>query len=412
MKKTVWLSTIAWAALSAAGFAQPAEPASDSKTPPAFDVQLLDGKSLKAVTIKSLTRDAVDIEGADGPSSVLLSELEQLRAADAAADEGVSRAVEARLQNGTVLGGDAIRITKRIVEVTTPLGLMSFPVSEVRSLRLAATDEKLTTAWTEISSRESKNDLLVVRKGDALDFVAGVVGDVSEKDVKLLVQKREVTVPRERVFGVVYVAQGTGSRAVCEVQLASGDRLRASEISLAGDQLLATLGSQAKAAVPLRQVTLLDFTLGKVKSLSDLPMTQSQFAKSPLLTAATFAVRTNRTSLGDTLRIGDREFPRGLWLHSGTSAVFRLGRDYRRLTATVGLDSNSHELARVAPSVKLVILGDGQEIYRADVAWDAAAKAVEVDVAGVRELEVRVEPSRDTPGILEHLVLGEPRVIR
>ncbi|HVJ87729.1 MAG TPA: NPCBM/NEW2 domain-containing protein, partial [Caulifigura sp.] len=267
-------------------------------------------------------------------------------------------------------------------------------------------------AWGEMLTRESKQDLLVVRKGDALDFVAGVVGEVSEKDVKLLVGGRQAPVPRERVFGVVYVQQANVPRSLCEVVLGAGDRLRVSEVSLAGDQLVATIGGASRVSIPMTQIEAIDFTLGKVKSLGDLPMTQSQFAKSPLLTASAFEVRKNRNSLGRTLRIGDREFPKGLWMHSGASAVFRLGREYRRLTTTIGIDSNSTELPRIAPKVRVVFNGDGKAIETREVAWNDAPTPIEVDVTGVRELEVRVEPLRETPGVLEHLILGEARVIQ
>jgi hypothetical protein len=123
-------------------------------------------------------------------------------------------------------------------------------------------------------------------------------------------------------------------------------------------------------------------------------------------------VRKNRNSLGRTLRIGDREFPKGLWMHSGASAVFRLGREYRRLTTTIGIDSNSTELPRIAPKVRVVFNGDGKAIETREVAWNDAPTPIEVDVTGVRELEVRVEPLRETPGVLEHLILGEARVIQ
>jgi hypothetical protein len=195
------------------------------------------------------------------------------------------------------------------------------------------------------------------------------------------------------------------------VTLASGDRLRVSGISVAGDKLTLKLGA-AGIAVPLSEVVSLDFTLGKIKALADLPMTQSQFANSPLLTSASFEVRKNRNSLGKTLRIGNREFARGLWMHSGASATFRLGREYRRMTATLGIDSNSTELPRIAPKVKVVFSGDGKTIESREIAWDDEPKAIELDVSGVRELEVRVESPRGTPGILEHLVLGEARVIK
>ncbi|QDT54895.1 NPCBM/NEW2 domain protein [Caulifigura coniformis] len=379
---------------------------------PVFQVERLDGKSLAGATLKSLSPEAVEVDVEGMPETIPLKELEQLRQAATLPAPELPFLPTVILQNGSQLGGSVTKVVQRTVEVVTKWGPLSFPVNDVRSLRLAAADDKLETAWAEMAARETKNDLLVIRKGDALDFVAGVVGEINEKEVKLLVRERAVAVPRERVFGIVYVAQSPARPPLCEVTLASGDRLRITEAGLAGDNLLASIGAAAKASFPLNEIATFDFTLGKVKALADLPMTQSQFARSPLLTSAAFTVRKNRNSLGKPLRIGTREFPRGLWMHSGTVATFRLGREYRRLTATLGIDSNSTELPRIAPRVKVIISGDGKPLDTREVAWNDPPTPLELDVSGIRELEIRVESAREIPGILEHLVLGEARVIQ
>ncbi len=406
MKPLMSLAMLCLLAMLAPAQAQP------EAAGPSFQVEFLDGRSLPSATLKALSAQTAEFD-ADGQSTTApLSDLEQLRRTTAAPEADAPFLPLVTLQNGSQLGGSEITVSKRTAELTTPWGKLAFPIGDVRSLRIAPADEKLESAWAEMTSRDTRNDLLVVRKGDALDFVAGVVGDITEKDIKLLVREREVALPRERAFGVVYVAQTSSTPVVCEATLATGDRLRLAAASLSGDQLVATLGGATKLSIPLLEVQSLDFTQGKVKSLADLPMTQSQFATSPLLTSASFEVRRNRNSLGRVLRIGDREFPRGLWIHSGASAVFRLGREYRRLTATIGLDSSSTELPRIAPRVKVQFLADGQPLETREIAWDHPPAPLELDVTGVRELEVRVEPQREIPGVLEHFVLGEARVIK
>jgi hypothetical protein len=390
-----------------------APPATTQAQPPApvFQVDRLIGDPIPEATLRKVTPEAIELDAGGTATSIPLNELEQLRRVEAPPEPEDPFLPAVVLQNGSQLAASDLKVAQRTLELTTKWGAMSFPITEVRSLRLAAADDKLEAAWQEMTGRETSNDLLVVRKGEALDFVAGVVGDVSAKDVKLLVRGREVAVPRERVFGIVYVAQPVATPPLCEITLAPGDRLRASAVSVADNRLTLKVGA-ASPTIPLADVVTLDFTLGKLKALADLPMTQSQFATTPLLTAASFEVRKNRNSLGKTLRIGDREFPRGLWMHSGAAATFRLGREYRRLTASIGLDSNSTELPRVAPRVKVIFSGDGKTIDSRQVAWDDPPIAIDLDVSGIRELEVRVEPPGDKPGVLEHLVLGDARVIK
>jgi len=408
MKSMMLMAAVCLATLPASLSAQP--PATEP--PPTFQVDRLNGPPVTDATLKSLNGEAVEVEASGATTSVPLNEIEQVRRTEMPPEPDLPFLPVAVLQNGSQIGGTGVKVAKRQVELASKWGPLSFPVGEVRSLRLAPTDEKLEAAWNEMASRDTRNDLLVIRKGDALDFVAGVVGDIDEKEVKLLVRERSLAVPRERVIGIVYVAQPAGEPALCEVIAAAGDRLRASDLSLSGDKVVVSIGSTAKASLPVAEVAAFDFTLGKVKLLADLPMTQSQFQKSPLLTSASFEVRKNRNSLGRTLRIGSQEFPRGLWMHSGSSATFRLGREFRRLTTTIGLDSNSTELPRIAPRVKLIISGDGKILESREVAWDDPPTPLDLDVAGVREIEIRVESPREVPGVLEHLVLGEARVVK
>jgi hypothetical protein len=273
--------------------------------------------------------------------------------------------------------------------------------------------ESVKNTWADLVTRDTRNDLLVIRKGEALEFVGGVVGDISEKDVKLLVRNREVAVPRTQVFGVIYVrAQAAPPPAICEVQTLRGDRLHARNLALSEDALTVSLIDEASLTIPVSDLAAIDFTLGRVKALGDVPMDQKQHAASVILTPSVFEIRKNHTSLGQPLRIGDRDYSRGLWFHSGATGTFRLQRQFQKLTATVGLDANSTELSRVAPEVKLTITGDGKPLFEAQVAWNDAPLPLDLDVSGVRDLEIRVDSLQETPGILEHLDLGDARLIR
>jgi hypothetical protein len=68
-------------------------------------------------------------------------------------------------------------------------------------------------------------------------------------------------------------------------------------------------------------------------------------------------------------------------------------------------------------SVRLVILGDGRTLYDQVVPYAAKAADLDLDVEGVRDLEVRVErlpeiAAKDIFAIQEHLALGNIRLIR
>ncbi len=144
--------------------------------PTAFDVSRLDGSVTRSATLQQLGREGLQVEQEGTKTLIPLAELELARRSSGVPEPDLPFSASVVLQNGSVLGATSVEIARRTVTAVTPFATLSLPVAEVRSLRLAAVDDKLEASWKEIASRETKNDLLVVRKGEVLDFVAGVVG--------------------------------------------------------------------------------------------------------------------------------------------------------------------------------------------------------------------------------------------
>lgn len=101
------------------------------------------------------------------------------------------------------------------------------------------------------------------------------------------------------------------------------------------------------------------------------------------------------------IEIGNEFFPDGLWAHAKALYRFDLGGRWRRFRAWYGL----HDISR--GSVVFVIRGDKRELFRSEVVRDHRARPVEVDVRGVRQLELIVEDAGD--GITSDWgIWGEP----
>ncbi|MBX3442940.1 MAG: NPCBM/NEW2 domain-containing protein [Planctomyces sp.] len=402
----------------AASLLQPVdnEAPSAGETSRTVTVETLDGESISGSGLTKLSSTGIELTGDAGTTAFDLQNVQSVRwsAAEGATASDAAPAVEVSLPDGSRLGATSFQFRQRAAAVETSFGPVRIPGTLLRSVRLAAAVEDLAAAWAEYASRETRNDLLIVRKGEALDFVAGVIGDVTDAQVTLLVRDREVPVPRDRVYGLVFASgeAPAGGAIVSEVQTTDGQRLMAREVSLDGDVLQVRGAGELRAAIPLSQVAALDFTLGKVKSLAELPRAEVQHVESLLLPPSVFAVHENQNAVGQPLRIGNRDFARGLWLHSGVTATFRVGREYRRLSGVIGIDGNPPELARAAPELKVVISGDGKPLQELLVKWSDAPQPLDVDIQGVRELEIRVQPQHASPGPLEHVVIGDARVIK
>lgn len=383
---------------------------------PDVDVTLLDGRTLTGA-LESLSASELNLRKGDEATAVAAADVLELRFPRAAAEDALeqSQRIEVRLVDGSVLLCTAYTSGGRSATATNDvLGALEIPLSQVRSVRFAPLDSRVRDAWGELRGREARGDLLVVRKGDALDFVGGVVAEVGDASVEVLVDNREVPVPRERVFGVVYPRPAPAREtAVCELTLDSGDRLRLTEIALSESELSATLVSGPRARVPVSRVRTMDFGLGRVRYLADLPETAAYTPVGLIGSEDVLKVRKNGNSLGGALRVGTTIYTRGLWIHSGTTLRYRLNRDYRRLQGVVGIERSSDSCARLSPAVHVVVLGDGKVLLEGDFAWAGEPQTVDLDVSGVRDLEIRVTPvSADTLGACEHLAIAEARVIK
>src|SRR5690606_31622265 len=91
---------------------------------------------------------------------------------------------------------------------------------------------KVEQSWNELRARNPKGDLLVIRKGDILDFLEGTVGTIDDKTIKFLLDGDEIPVKREKVFGIVYGGRKpSNEKPVCEITLAGGDLLKVKSVT-------------------------------------------------------------------------------------------------------------------------------------------------------------------------------------
>jgi len=379
----------------------------------------LEGKSFSGdLAALTSTTATVEVEGAR--EQIPVQDLHQLQFHEPPSSTRPAE-LELRLGGGSRLSAEQVELTARAAEVTTlVLGGLSIPRPYVVSIRLAKLDRKVEAAWNELLSREVRDDLVVVRKGDALDHVAGVVSTIDETTVQLLLDGSPVPIPRERVFGVILAgAESPRVPPVGRLELMNGDRLAVSSgLSLTDNQRSETQvqwGFTCEFAgvggfIAAEDVARIDFSLGKVLYLVDEEPTEVAYpTEHELFLLDVWKYRKGVNSYSDPLQIGRRTYPRGLWIHSGTKLSYRLGREYRHFRAIAGIAEGLGQSCD--PTVGLVIRGDGQELYSETISRGDQPRELDVDVSGVRDLLIEVT-STDPNGICEHLGLGDARFIK
>lgn len=289
---------------------------------------------------------------------------------------------------------------------TAQCGILSVPVARVAQVRFGVSTSKLDEAWNAIASRESKTDLLVVKKEDVLDHLNGVVGDVGEK-ISFLLDGDEVPVSREKVYGIVFRRKtGAVPKPTCQVDLASGDVLQAVNVAATDGEFRLKLATGSEVTVPVAAVAGLDFSAGKIRYLSQL---EPRDVKSlPFWDAISYReYRRDRSLDGTPISVGGKTYSRGLAINSRTTLRYRIAGEYTRFQGVMGIDDSVRGLG----DVHVVISGDGKPLLEADVKGRNPPRPFSLDVTGVRDLEILVDFGGDA-NIGDHLDLADAKLIK
>ena len=292
------------------------------------------------------------------------------------------------------------------------LGAIKLALSTVRSIRFDTSNIQFDASWKAVAQRQLKNDLIVIPKKKVLDPVRGVIGGIDKNNVIFLLDGEEIPVKREKTYGVVYARENVPiSSAVCEVSLDNSDRVTVQRIVWNVESFQARIADAVDVIISVRAVTALDFSAGKVRYLAEIEPRDVEYtpffddeAERELI-----KYRRNKNQQGNLLRLGKKQYVRGLWIHSKTILRYRIGSDFRRFQAVMGIDYPVASKGR--GDVHVVISGDGKTLLEADVKGTDPPRNLDLDVSGVRDLEILVDFGGDL-SIADHLVLAEARVIK
>jgi hypothetical protein len=172
----------------------------------------------------------------------------------------------------------------------------------------------------------------------------------------------------------------------CRLRLSSGEALVGRPLALAGGRLrLAWLGRELE--VPWDLVRAIESPGERLAYLSELEPSAQKTA------AALGPVRpmaADRSAAGAPLVLGGRSFERGLGMRARTEAAWRLEGKWKRFRALAGLDAEA--AARGSRGAVFKVLADGRKLFEKQLLADGAPAAVDLDVSGVKELVLALEP--------------------
>jgi hypothetical protein len=284
------------------------------------------------------------------------------------------------------------------------------PTQKVHWVRLKALNKVAAEQWNDVLSTSAPSDLLVVlkREGQSLDYLEGVIGQVTDQDVEFTRDGETVHVGRDKLAGVVFYRKtptSTDESAHCVVSGTDGLTIRCTQVTLAGGELQIVTSLGVALHWPWADVASADFSAGKLTFLSDLkPVLQSW---QPLIAlpkavehAASFGQpRLDHAAFGGPLSLwypeGDNNsgsghieaFAKGLAIRSRTEVVYRLPEGFNRFMAVVGIEPAT----RSNGNVLLSILGDDHPLLERNVSGIDAPQPIDINISGIKQLRLVVD---------------------
>ena len=392
----------------------------------AAEVDLLDGRTLQG-TVESWQDGTFEIQTEDGLTSVAADEVLRIRFASAVPD-GPHQSIE--LVDGSVLPIDQFTVqdgeaTVRVSGVEEPLAVSAKLLSAVH---LLPPTPAISAQWNKLRQLNEAGDLIVIRKEDAVDHVAGRLGDVTETHVLFYVDGDEFRVERSKVDGLVYyrpqppelpqprgVLHGPGGLA-----------LVASSVRMEGRMWRVRTSAGVELAIPRERVESADLSGGKVVYLSDL--TPRSLKTTPLIAlpaSADLAARTvepvidrgffsPEALLRHPRRDGERiigwelkPHRRSLGLRSRSEVVYSLPEGFSGFRATAGMDGT---LAGRG-NVHLSVFGDDRLLWEQAIDGSQPPATIEANIAGVRRLRILVDYGQGGD-VADRLYLCEARLTK
>lgn len=398
-------------------------------------LETVDGRQFAGKLI-ALDAEGATVETADGRTTLPLADLLEIKFSRDAGNSAKSAATDllsaagslqtaayVELHDGSAVLARDFYVHKGAAEFhplavgdkTKATKISRRHIAAVR-LHAAAAKESLDQ-WNRILKRTSDadaGDLLVVAKDGSLDYHRGVLGDVGETAVDFTLDGETLPVPRRKVFGMVY-HRTPGEElpaAVCRLSCSDGSHWSAQTIEFReGLFSLQTLGGAA-VSLPLDAVSRLDFSAGKILYLDDLAYESCEWTPyfgggdSPTLRAL-FGPQTARNETQEPIRLGDRNYVRGIALHSRTELSYRIPAGFTRFRAAAGIDDR----VRPAGNVRLIISGDDRPLFDKTLRGVDPPLDLDLDLGEAKTLRILVDYGDDLD-TADHLGLGDARLMK
>jgi hypothetical protein len=279
----------------------------------------------------------------------------------------------------------------------------------VASVQLQPLSDEIAMQWQEIRDLEPSADVLVLlkRDGGSLDYIEGVVGDVDDEKIEFELDGDSQRIDRSKVAGIIFYRRLPDAVPEPKFVLQSRNGLRVNVVRarFTNGSINVTTAAGADLRLPIDELSLADFSAGKLVYLSDAePALQHWTPLVGLPADAELAAHygephRDQSAFGGALSLaantatpsnsvsGTQSFAKGLALRSRTELVYRLPNGFRKFSAIAGIDP----AGRANGNIRLEIFGDDRPLLQTEVVGADSPQRIELDINGVKRLKIIVD---------------------
>lgn len=359
----------------------------------------MDGQSVRG-ELKALSAAGAVVSVDGTPREFVRSRLRNVLVSE----EAVPQQSHAQLSCGSIVPFDALQLSSGTFKLKTSGGMeISAPDQAVRSVRWISSGEQLNEQWSDIASESDAEDLLVIRRGENLDYLKGTIDSVGETTIGFVYNGDTIQAPRDRVAGFILARQSAEQptpRLILKTLGGAQWMLRSA--TLTDDRLEFVSMSNVQGRVSLAELGQIEFPQLGVAYLSELSPESTVFQ--PFLGSQLdaslqqlYGPRLDRDLNGNSLRLWDptvasgiREYQRGLAMQSRSELVYRLASKYQRFEASVGIDPDAASQA----DVDLRIYLDDRRVFERSISKADPVIRIDLDVSSANRMKLVVDYGR------------------
>lgn len=304
------------------------------------------------------------------------------------------------LSDGSRLPMREFSVSQHKATIDTPFSEEPLSVSteRIKLVQFSPLAQSNTKFWSELAEGQLSGDALVVRQRDQeqVEFLTGVLGDVSAEIVMFTWDGETIPVKRAKVVALAYYHSKPTELppASCWLTTDTGARLPAAKLqwNAASESLEVATTGGVKLEVPWLNLLQADYSRGKLMYLSDLEPLHAEWTPRIDLPASAELIRgyglprNNQSYSGSSLSLlwpaneGNagprikRDYAKGLAIRSRTVLEYRIPAGMNRLVALAGIDPATAGQGNVT----LEISADNSVLWQGEI--DGGDPPVEINV--------------------------------